>query len=122
MILRRLIVESLILILCAALIASYVVQDRDYEWQWFALLSTYSLVWLLIFCVRLSIACSIFKRSLNRTDKWIFWIKNWDPILHGVNAAISLTMFDEYRFIDEVTSDHAVNKFGTLLAWLMFAH
>ena len=75
-------------------------QDKDYEWQWFALLSTYTLVWLLVFSIRLSIACSIFKRSLNLTNKWIFWIKNWDPILHCVNAVISLTLFDEYRFVN----------------------
>ena len=52
----------------------------------------------------------------------MFWLKNWEPILHGINAIASLSALEEYNFIKKVSHDVSVSPIAIYLAWTMFVH
>ena len=118
---RRIIFDALCIISFGAFVACVIGVD-GMTWQYYAGLAQFGSLLLIFSIIRAVNMARVFKRSLRRTYQWINVVQKFDSIAQCINAVITCTIYNEWKFINEVITQENVYVFGICIAWIIFIY
>ena len=119
--LRRAIFDALCLILLGALLACVIGAD-GMTWEYYAGLAQFGSLLLLLSIMRVINIALIYKRSLRRTYQWMYVVQKLDLVTHCISAVLTFTLYDEWKFMNEMMRPENVSIFAIPLAWIFFVY